>query len=212
MENDYTVYAVTDRRFHPDVALIDAVEAAIKGGATMVQLREKQAQGKEFLEQASDLKKMMSRYGVPLIINDRIDIAQIVGAGLHIGQEDIPLREARKLLPEATIGVSVSTVEQAIEAEQDGATYLGVGSLYPTATKDDASQMTNETLRAIRRAVSLPLVGIGGITHHVVPDLFEMLEGYAVVSALFAAPDIERAAREFKEAVQTARQIVSDRV
>ncbi|ASI34524.1 MULTISPECIES: thiamine phosphate synthase [unclassified Exiguobacterium] len=212
MENDYTVYAVTDRRFHPDVALIDAVEAAIKGGATMVQLREKQAQGKEFLEQASDLKKMMSRYGVPLIINDRIDIAQIVGAGLHIGQEDIPLKEARKLLPEATIGVSVSTVEQAIEAEQDGATYLGVGSLYPTATKDDASQMTNETLRAIRRAVSLPLVGIGGITHHVVPDLFEMLEGYAVVSALFAAPDIERAAREFKEAVQTARQIVSDRV
>ncbi|MGA9232320.1 MAG: thiamine phosphate synthase [Exiguobacterium oxidotolerans] len=212
MENDYTVYAVTDRRFHPDVALIDAVEAAIKGGATMVQLREKQAQGKEFLEQASDLKKMMSRYGVPLIINDRIDIAQIVGAGLHIGQEDIPLREARKLLPEATIGVSVSTVEQAIEAEQDGATYLGVGSLYPTATKDDASQMTNETLQAIRRAVSLPLVGIGGITHHVVPDLFEMLEGYAVVSALFAAPDIERAAREFKEAVQTARQIVSDRV
>ncbi|WP_029332671.1 thiamine phosphate synthase [Exiguobacterium oxidotolerans] len=212
MENDYTVYAVTDRRFHPDVALIDAVEAAIKGGATMVQLREKQAQGKEFLEQASDLKKMMSRYGVPLIINDRIDIAQIVGAGLHIGQEDIPLREARKLLPEATIGVSVSTVEQAIEAEQDGATYLGVGSLYPTATKNDASQMTNETLRAIRRAVSLPLVGIGGITHHVVPDLFEMLEGYAVVSALFAAPDIERAAREFKEAVQTARQIVSDRV
>lgn len=212
MENDYTVYAVTDRRFHPDVALIDAVEVAIKGGATMVQLREKQAQGKEFLEQASDLKKMMSRYGVPLIINDRIDIAQIVGAGLHIGQEDIPLKEARKLLPEATIGVSVSTVEQAIEAEQDGATYLGVGSLYPTATKDDASQMTNETLRAIRRAVSLPLVGIGGITHHVVPDLFEMLEGYAVVSALFAAPDIERAAREFKEAVQTARQIVSDRV
>ncbi|VWX38171.1 thiamine phosphate synthase [Exiguobacterium oxidotolerans] len=212
MENDYTVYAVTDRRFHPDVALIDAVEAAIKGGATMVQLREKQAQGKAFLEQASDLKKMMSRYGVPLIINDRIDIAQIVGAGLHIGQEDIPLREARKLLPEATIGVSVSTVEQAIEAEQDGATYLGVGSLYPTATKNDASQMTNETLRAIRRAVSLPLVGIGGITHHVVPDLFEMLEGYAVVSALFAAPDIERAAREFKEAVQTARQIVSDRV
>ncbi|WP_214805425.1 MULTISPECIES: thiamine phosphate synthase [unclassified Exiguobacterium] len=212
MENDYTVYAVTDRRFHPDVALIDAVEAAIKGGATMVQLREKQAQGKEFLEQASDLKKMMSRYGVPLIINDRIDIAQIVGAGLHIGQEDIPLKEARKLLPEATIGVSVSTVEQAIEAEQDGATYLGVGSLYSTATKDDASQMTNETLQAIRRAVSLPLVGIGGITHHVVPDLFEMLEGYAVVSALFAAPDIERAAREFKEAVQTARQIVSDRV
>lgn len=212
MPNDYSVYAVTDRRFHPGLSLTDAVEATLRGGATIVQLREKEAQGKEFLEQAVALKHVTSRYSVPLIINDRIDIAQIVGAGLHIGQEDIPLREARRLLPDATIGVSVSTVAQAVQAEQEGATYLGVGSLYQTATKTDASQMTEETLKAIRQAVELPLVGIGGITKQHIPELVGLIEGYAVVSALFAERDIERATRDFKTAVETMRQTVTDGV
>ncbi|OAN12263.1 thiamine phosphate synthase [Exiguobacterium undae] len=212
MKPDYLVYAVTDPRLQSRPRLVEAVEATIKGGATIVQLREKEASGKEFLEAATQLKTLADRYRVPLIINDRIDIAQLVQAGLHIGQEDIPLSEARRLLPTATIGVSVSTVEQAISAEQNGADYLGVGSLFPTATKNDATFMSKETLHAIRQAVELPLVGIGGITLENVSEVGTAVDGFAVVSALFAQPDVERATREFKEAAKQVHQSVSDRV
>ncbi|AFS69672.1 thiamine phosphate synthase [Exiguobacterium antarcticum] len=212
METDYFVYAVTDRRFHPELNLIDAVEAALKGGATIVQLREKETSGKIFLEAAIGLKALTERYGVPLIINDRIDIAMLVGAGLHIGQEDIPLREARRLLPTAMIGVSVSTVEQALIAEREGANYLGVGSLFLTTTKRDATFMPKETLEAIRQAVQVPLVGIGGITQENIGELGSLVDGYAVISTLFAKKEIERATQEFREAAKQARQSISDRV
>ncbi|MCK2158831.1 MULTISPECIES: thiamine phosphate synthase [Exiguobacterium] len=212
MDSEYLIYAVTDRRLHPHLSLADAVEASIKGGATIVQLREKDSSGKAFLESAIALKDITARYDIPLIINDRIDIALLVDAGLHIGQDDIPLTEARRLLPEATIGVSVSTVEQAVAAEREGADYLGVGSLFPTATKQDATFMARATLEEIRKAVHIPLVGIGGITETNISTLSSLVDGYAVVSALFASEDIQRTTKKFKQTVKQVRQSVSDRV
>ncbi len=212
MDSEYLIYAVTDRRLHPHLSLVDAVEASIKGGVTVVQLREKDSSGKTFLESAIALKDLTARYDIPFIINDRIDIALLVGAGLHIGQDDIPLTEARRLLPTATIGVSVSTVEQAVVAEREGANYLGVGSLFPTATKQDATCMARATLEQIRKAVRIPLVGIGGITETNVPELGSLVDGYAVISALFANEDIERTTKKFKTTVKQVRQSASSRV
>lgn len=212
MPIDYSIYAVTDRRYHPGVAIETVVEQAILGGATIVQLREKTAQGKEFLEQAIRLKAVADSFGVPLIINDRIDIALLVKAGLHIGQEDIPLPDARRLLPDAVIGVSVATVEQAIEAERNGASYLGVGSLFATSSKADADAMSYATLEAIREAVELPLIGIGGITATNVSSLPVPLEGYAVISEIFAKGDRQAATRRMTDAVQEWHQSFQNRV
>lgn len=212
MPIDYSIYAVTDRRYHPGVAIETVVEQAILGGATIVQLREKTAQGKEFLEQAIRLKAVADSFGVPLIINDRIDIALLVKAGLHIGQEDIPLPAARRLLPDAVIGVSVATVEQAIEAERNGASYLGVGSLFATSSKADADAMSYATLEAIREAVELPLIGIGGITATNVSSLPVPLEGYAVISEIFAKGDRQAATRRMTDAVQEWHQSFQNRV
>jgi len=209
---DYSIYAVTDRRYHPDVHIETVVEEAILGGATIVQLREKTAQGKEFFEQAVRLKALTDRYAIPLIINDRIDIALLVGAGLHIGQEDIPLTAARRLLPNAVIGVSVATVAQAMEAEQNGASYLGVGSLFATSSKADADAMSHTTLQEIREAVELPLIGIGGITAKNVSSLPIPLEGYAVISDIFAKEDRQLAAEQMTDAVREWHQSLQNRV
>ncbi|KOP31026.1 thiamine phosphate synthase [Exiguobacterium acetylicum] len=209
---DYSIYAVTDRRYHPGVAIETVVEEAILGGVTIVQLREKTAQGKEFFEQAVQLKALTDRHDIPLIINDRIDIALLVGAGLHIGQEDIPLTAARRLLPNAVIGVSVATVEQAMEAEQNGASYLGVGSLFATSSKADADAMPYTTLQAIREAVHLPLIGIGGITATNVSSLPILLEGYAVISDIFAKEDRQLAAKQMTDAVREWHQSLQNRV
>ena len=212
MSIDYSIYAVTDRRYHPGVAIEMVVEEAVLGGATIVQLREKTAQGKEFYDQAVRLKALTDRYDVPLIINDRIDIALLVGAGLHIGQEDIPLTAARRLLPDAVIGVSVATVAQAIEAERDGASYLGVGSLFATSSKADANSMSHTMLQAIREAVRLPLIGIGGITATNVFSLPIPLEGYAVISEIFAKEDRQLAAQQMTDAVREWHQSLQNRV
>lgn len=212
MSIDYSIYAVTDRRYHPDVHIETVVEEAILGGATIVQLREKTAQGKEFFEQAVRLKALTDRYAIPLIINDRIDIALLVGAGLHIGQEDIPLTAARRLLPNAVIGVSVATVAQAMEAEQNGASYLGVGSLFATSSKADADAMSHTTLQEIREAVELPLIGIGGITAKNVSSLPIPLEGYAVISDIFAKEDRQLAAEQMTDAVREWHQSLQNRV
>jgi len=209
---DYSIYAVTDRRYHPDVHIETVVEEAILGGAKIVQLREKTAQGKEFFEQAVRLKALTDRYAIPLIINDRIDIALLVGAGLHIGQEDIPLTAARRLLPNAVIGVSVATVAQAMEAEQNGASYLGVGSLFATSSKADADAMSYTTLQEIREAVELPLIGIGGITATNVSSLPIPLEGYAVISDIFAKEDRQLAAEQMTDAVREWHQSLQNRV
>ena len=202
---DYTLYLCTDRDLMRADTVEDAVRQALLGGVTMVQLREKNCSAKEFFETAQRVKKITDQAGVPLIINDRVDIALAVDAdGVHVGQSDIPAAEARRLLgPDKIIGVSARTVEQARKAEADGADYLGVGAVFPTTSKDDAAEVSYDTLKAICEAVSIPVVAIGGITQENVVKLAGSgIDGVAVISAIYAQKDIKKAAADLKEAVK----------
>ena len=181
----------------------ESVEKAIKGGAGVIQLREKDASGRSFLRIAESVHAITRRYGIPLIINDRVDIALAVGAeGVHLGQDDIPARDARRIIgPDMILGVSASSLEEARQAERDGADYLGVGAMNPTMTKSDADTVTVDELKAIRAAVSIPIVIIGGINFSTIGHYKGIgVDGIAVVSAVVAADDPERAARELKAA------------
>ena len=198
---DYSLYLVTDRRFMGKQTLAEAVEQAILGGCTMVQLREKELSSLDFYWQAIKIKQITDSYHIPLIINDRVDIAMAVQAdGVHIGQHDIPAAAVRKMIgKDMLLGVSVSTVEQAIKAQQDDADYLGVGAMFPTGTKTDADFVSMEKLKEIRTAVSLPIVVIGGINKDNA-QCFKTagIDGLAVVSAILAKPNIKVAAEELK--------------
>lgn len=200
-EADYTLYLVTDRELMSTSTLEEAVRQAIRGGATLVQLREKTASSLGFFQTAERLKKITDEAGVPLIINDRVDIALACGAaGVHIGQSDLPAKEVRRILgPDKLLGVSVSCLAEALCAREDGADYLGVGAMFATGTKTDASLVTQEELKKIRAGVDLPIVVIGGINQKTVP-LFAGtgIDGIAVVSAVIAAEDISAAAAELK--------------
>lgn len=202
MKQDYTLYLVTDRALMSAATLTEAVEQAILGGCTMVQLREKELSSLEFYKQAMEIKQITDQYHVPLIINDRIDIAMVVKAdGVHIGQSDIPAAVARKLIgADMLIGVSAASVTEALQAEKDGADYLGVGAMFPTGTKTDADLVSMEELQKIRQAVKLPIVAIGGINKENA-SLFHSagIDGLAIVSAIIAQPDIRKAATEIKE-------------
>lgn len=198
---DYSLYLVTDRRFIGKQTLAEAVEQAILGGCTMVQLREKELSSLDFYWQAIKIKQITDSYHIPLIINDRVDIAMAVQAdGVHIGQHDIPAAAVRKMIgKDMLVGVSVSTVEQAIKAQQDGADYLGVGAMFPTGTKTDADFVSMERLKEIRKAVSLPIVVIGGINKDNAYCFKTIgIDGLAVVSAILAQPNIKVAAEELK--------------
>lgn len=193
------LYAVTDRAWLGGRRLEEDVERAIRGGATFIQIREKALGDAAFLEQAKAIKAVTDRYGVPFVVNDNVAIAKAVGAdGVHVGQDDMEAGDVRAQLgPDKIIGVSVRTVEQALLAEERGADYLGVGAVFPTATKQDASEVSFETLREICEAVSIPIVAIGGISRENVTQLAGSgIDGVAVVSAIFAAEDIEKAAAE----------------
>lgn len=201
MSPDYTLYVCTDRDLMSSATVEESVEKAILGGAGVIQLREKDISGKVFYETAVGVRAVTLRYGIPLIVNDRIDIAMAVGAeGVHVGQSDMPCRAVRKLVgPDMIIGVSASSVEEAIQAEKDGADYLGVGAMNPTGTKTDANLVTIDELKAIRKAVSIPIVIIGGInldTIHYYKGLG--IDGIAVVSAVISQNDIAKAAEELK--------------
>lgn len=202
MKQDYTLYLVTDRALMSTATLTEAVEQAILGGCTMVQLREKELSSLEFYRQAMEIKQITDQYHVPLIINDRIDIAMAVKAdGVHIGQSDIPAAVARKLIgADMLLGVSAASVKEALQAEKDGADYLGVGAMFPTGTKTDADLVSMEELQIIRQAVKLPIVAIGGINKENA-SLFHStgIDGLAIVSAIIAQPDIRKAAAEIKE-------------
>lgn len=181
--------------------LESAVRQAVSGGCSVIQLREKDCTSRDFFEQAVRLKKITDEFNVPLIINDRIDIALAVdAAGVHIGQEDIPAAAARRILgADKIIGVSAGTVAEALAAVRDGADYLGVGALYPTATKQDADTVSRETLAEIRRLADIPIVIIGGINRQTAGNFKNMgIDGLAVVSAVIAADDIAEAARELR--------------
>ena len=202
MNFDYTLYLVTDRQLMSCDSLTEAVEQAILGGCTMIQLREKELSSLEFYNQAVAVKQVTDKYHIPLIINDRIDIAMAVQAtGVHIGQHDLPAAAVRKVIGEnMLLGVSASSIAEAIQAQQDGADYLGVGAMFPTGTKTDADSVSMEELQKIRAAVSLPIVVIGGINNGNAWRFKPMgIDGLAVVSAIIAQSDIKAAAAELKD-------------
>lgn len=199
---DLLLYAVTDRSWLGSETLYSQVEKALKGGATFIQLREKEADEETFDEEAVSLKKLCSTYKVPFVINDNVDLAVKINAdGVHVGQSDMEANDVRKLIgPDKILGVSAQTVEQAIKAEKQGADYLGVGAVFSTGTKKDADDVSFETLKAICEAVSIPVIAIGGISSSNVMELQNSgICGIAVVSAIFAQSDITKATAELKE-------------
>lgn len=199
---DYTLYLCTDRRLMKADDLESAVSQAIAGGCSVVQLREKECTSREFYEQAVCLKSLTDKHSVPLIINDRLDIALAVdAAGIHIGQDDIPAAAARRILgKDKIIGVSAGSVNEALEAERQGADYIGVGAMYATPTKKDADIVSREELAEIRRLVHIPIVIIGGINRNTAASFAHMgIDGLAVVSAVIAAENITQAARELRD-------------
>lgn len=202
MKYDYTLYLVTDRTLMSTGTLPEAVEQAILGGCTMVQLREKDISSLEFYRQAMEVKQITDQYHVPFIINDRVDIAMAVKAdGVHIGQSDVPAAVARKLIgTDMLLGVSSASVREAIRAANDGADYLGIGAMFPTGTKPDANLVSMEELQKIRQAVKLPIVAIGGINKENASLLNHTgIDGLAIASAIIAQPDIRKSAAELKE-------------
>ena len=207
-KKDLVLYAVTDRSWLRGQTLKSQVEAALKGGATFIQLREKDLDEEAFLEEALEIQKMCRDYDVPFVINDNVDIAARIGAdGVHVGQHDMEAGDVRRRLgPDKIIGVSAQTVEQALLAQEHGADYLGVGAVFPTGSKADATEVEHETLRAICEAVEIPVIAIGGITRDNVRELKGTgICGIAVISAIFAKQDIEAAAADLRE--QTERML-----
>ena len=195
------LYAVTDRSWLRGSTLYEQVEKALRGGATYIQLREKSLDTESFIEEAGQIKILCEKYHVPFVINDNVEVALAVGAdGVHVGQGDMAASDARKKLGAGKIiGVTARTVQQAAEAERQGADYLGTGAVFATSTKGDAKEISHGTLKEICRSVSIPVVAIGGITAGNVMELKGTgIEGVAVVSAVFASEDIESAARELR--------------
>ena len=198
----FELYAITDRKMLGDVSEVEAARLCFEGGADVVQLRMKDTDGGEMLEKAKAIQEIAQQYCKFFIVNDRLDIAVLAGAdGVHLGQTDIPVQEARRLVgDEMIIGVSASTVEEAVKAVDDGADYIGVGSVFNTSTKPDADQGIGlDTLMDICQAVDIPVVAIGGINKGNIRDVIRAgADGAAVVSAIMAKPDIKAAAHELK--------------
>ena len=207
---DYSIYLVTDRGLACGRSNLEVVTAAVDGGTTVVQLREKDCPTLEFIQQAQSIKAFLRKRNIPLIINDRVDIAQAVKAdGVHLGQSDMPLEMAKGILGNTMIiGISAESIEDAITAEKGGADYLGISPIYATPTKTNtAPALGLEGLREIRKAVSLPLVGIGGLNKDNAADVIRNgADGVAVVSAIVAADDPAAAARELTQVINEARK------
>ena len=197
------LYAVTDRRWLGQRTLADAVRESLEGGVTFLQLREKELDEEHFYEEAVQLQELARKYKVPFVVNDNVDIAVRMDAdGVHVGQNDMEAGDVRALIgPDKILGVSAQTVEQAVLAEERGADYLGVGAVFSTGSKDDAVEVSFETLKAICEAVSIPVIAIGGITQENTADLAGSgICGIAVISAIFAKENIRKAAADLKTA------------
>ena len=202
---NYGLYLVTDTNICPREKLLSVTESAIKGGVTLVQLREKDISTREFFDEASELKKLCKHYDVPLLINDRIDIALAVDAdGIHIGQSDMPLKVSRRILgSNKIIGLSAGNVNQAVEALNDGADYLGVGAVFPTSTKKDASNVGIDMLKQVRKSVDIPIVGIGGINPENISQLYGSgIEGVAVVSCIMGSENPYAVSKQLSQMVK----------
>lgn len=207
-KSDLLLYAVTDRSWLNGETLLHQVEKAILGGATFIQLREKNLDAEHFLAEAVEIQQLCQEHHIPFVINDNVDIALAMNAdGVHVGQSDMEAGDVReKLGPDKIIGVSAQTVEQAVLAEQRGADYLGVGAVFSTSSKADAVEVSHETLKEICKAVSIPVIAIGGITRDNVSELSGTgICGIAVISAIFARADITAAAADLKK--QTIRML-----
>ena len=199
---DMLLYAVTDSRWLGGRTLAERVEEALEGGATFVQLREKGMEREALIEEAKKIGGICRRYGVPFVIDDDVDVALASGAdGVHVGQDDMDAAEARRLLGEdGIVGVSARTVEQALKAQRDGASYIGSGSVFSTGTKKDAKKLEMDTLKGICEAVDIPVIAIGGVNRDNITELAGSgVCGVAVVSAIFAADDVKAAAAELRE-------------
>lgn len=199
------LYAVTDRKWTGEKTLYQQVEEALKGGATLIQLREKNMSQEEFLKEAREITELCHRYGTALIINDNVEVALKSGAdGVHVGIEDTPVEEIRKMTPgDFIIGATAKTTEQAQRAEQEGADYIGVGAVFPSPTKKNAIRITLEQLKKICSSVRIPAVAIGGITYENAGTLRGgRMAGVAVVSAVFGAADIKKETARLKKKIQ----------
>lgn len=199
---DYTLYLVTDRELMVQATIEESVERAVRGGCTLVQLREKSVSSREFYETAVRVRKVTTRLDVPLIINDRADIALAVDAdGVHVGQGDIPVDIIRKIVgPERIVGVSAGNLTEALSAADAGADYLGVGAMFATGTKTDANITSMQVLKRIREEVRLPIVVIGGINKETIPLFHGIgIDGLAVVSAIVSQADAAGAAQGLKD-------------
>ncbi|MBR4089581.1 MAG: thiamine phosphate synthase [Mogibacterium sp.] len=199
------LYAVTDRHWLGDRTLYDVVHESLEGGVTFLQLREKSLDDENFYKEAVRLQEMAREYGVPFVVNDNVDIAVRMDAdGVHVGQSDMEAGDVRALIgPDKILGVSAQTVEQAVLAEKRGADYLGVGAVFPTGSKDDAVEVSHETLKAICEAVSIPVVAIGGITVNNTPELAGSgICGIAVISAIYGQKDIYQATVSLKKVTE----------
>lgn len=202
------LYGVTERACLTGRSLESQIEAALQGGVTCLQLREKHLDKEELLEEAKRVKKICESYQVPLILNDDVELMLASDAdGVHVGQQDMDARMARELIgPDKILGVSARTVEQALKAEQAGADYLGVGAIFGTSTKEDAKKIDYQTLQDICRAVKIPVVAIGGVSAENVEKLAGSgICGVAAVSAIFAPQDVQKAAAELKK--RTAKMV-----
>lgn len=200
-KKDLLLYAVTDRSWLNGQTLYEQVEQALEGGVSFLQLREKELEEQAFLEEAKVIQELCKKYQVPFLINDNVELAASIGAdGVHVGQSDMAAGAAReKLGPDRIIGVSARTVEEALEAQRQGADYLGVGAVFPTGSKADAVEVDHQVLKEICSAVEIPVIAIGGIGRDNVDQLKGSgICGIAVISAIFAQNDIEAAARELR--------------
>lgn len=204
-KKDLLLYAVTDRHWLDGRRLVDVVRESLDGGVTMVQLREKTLDEANFFAEAKELQALCRERRVPFLVNDNVEIAREMDAdGVHVGQSDMEAQDVRALLgPDKILGVSAHTVEQAVLAEKHGADYLGVGAMFPTGSKDDADDVSYETLKAICAAVSIPVVAIGGIAQSNVEQLAGSgICGVAVISAIYAAKDIQKASADLRLATE----------
>ena len=198
------LYAITDRHWLNGASLYDQVEQTILGGATFIQVREKELDKEDFLNEAVEIQKLCKAHHIPFVINDNVEIARSIDAdGVHVGQSDMKAGDVRALIgSDKILGVSVQTVEQAVLAEKNGADYLGVGAVFQTGSKADADDVSHETLKAICEAVSIPVIAIGGITKDNVMQLAGSgICGIAVISAIFAQKDIYAATAELKKQI-----------
>jgi len=214
---DYSLYLVTDRELSMGRDNLSVVQSAVKGGVSCVQLREKNCSTREFIEQALILKNFLTaqKKNIMLIINDRVDVAQAVGAdGIHLGQKDMPFSIVKKIVGDSMIiGISTETLDEALRAEKEGADYIGVGPVYSTTTKTDTvAPIGLEGLIQIRKMVKIPIVAIGGLNHTNAEDTIKSgADGIAVVSAIVSAGDPEKSAKELKEIITKAKKYESER-